>query len=222
MKTEQIIALWAFPVGAVTTITATVLGARLNARATRKRDEQKTREELETLADVFAGAALAVRITGYTNDYLWNGRTALLKAALMAGSQLAAGMLDPRRTGVSAIWEGTARSSALIALVDTSRNPAAASVTESLKHAVHAAMPLARHTDPHVATTTDAVLDALLRHRSQAVLDQRLRLFREAVRNAATAPDSRRSRLRAATRRLLARTARAVPGRMRRSVATGP
>ncbi|MFE3577935.1 hypothetical protein [Streptomyces vinaceus] len=191
MKTEHLIALWGWPVALATTLVATALGAHLNARATQRRDDQKAREELEARADEFASAALAVRVTGYTNDYLWNGRKPVLKAAMMAGAQFAAGMLDPRRTGASATWEAAARSSALLAYLDRARNQAAADITDSLKHALRVAMPLARHADPAVASATDTVLDALLHHRSQAELDRRLRAFRDAVRTAATTPTPR-------------------------------
>ncbi|MEV7579050.1 hypothetical protein ACIRUY_29750 [Streptomyces erythrochromogenes] len=206
MKPEHLIALWGWPVALMTTLAATALGARLNARATRLRDDQKAREELETLADEFASAALAVRVTGYTNDYLWNGRTPVLKAAMMAGAQFAAGMLDPRRSGASATWEAAARASALLAYLDRARNRAAADVSDSLKHALRVAMPLARHADSAVESATGAVLDALLQHRSQAELDRRLRAFREAVRNAATTPIPRWRRV--------CRSAASLPGRM--------
>ncbi|MER7514026.1 hypothetical protein ABTX82_37775 [Streptomyces lavendulae] len=220
MKMEHLIALWGWPVALLTAFAATALGVHLNARATQRRDDLKAREELEAQADEFASAALAVRVTGYTNEYLWNGRTPILKAALMVGAQFAAGMLDPRRTGASATWEATARSSALIAYLDRARNRAAADVTDSLKHALRAAMPLARHTDPGVESTTDAVLDALLHHRSQAVLDQRLRAFRVAVRTAATAPVPAWRR---AVRRIAALPAagfRTVRARLRRAPAS--
>ncbi|MFE5717612.1 hypothetical protein [Streptomyces erythrochromogenes] len=222
MKTEQIIALWGWPVALMTALAATALGARLNARATQRRDDQKAREELEAQADEFASAALAVRVTGYTNDYLWNGRKPLLKAAMMAGAQFAAGMLDPRRSGASATWEAAARSSALLAYLDRARNRAAADVTDSLKHALRVAMPLARHADPAVESTTDAVLDALLQHRSQAVLEHRLRAFREAVRNAATTPVPRWRRICRWAASAPGRFARASRARLRRTAPAGP
>ncbi|MFD8022600.1 hypothetical protein ACFV6G_19525 [Streptomyces lavendulae] len=221
MKTEHLIALWGWPVALLTAFAATALGVHLNARATQRRDDQKAREELEAQADEFASAALAVRVTGYTSDYLWNGRIPLLKAVMMVGAQFAAGKLDPRRTGASAIWEAAARASALNAYLDRSRNRAAAEVTDSLKHALRVAMPLARHPNPAVESTTDAVLDALLHHRSQAVLDQRLRAFRDAVRTAATVPVPAWRR---AARRGVALPAaglRAVRSRLRRTP-TGP
>lgn len=219
MKLEHLIALWGWPVALMTAVAATALGG-LNARATQWRDDQKAREELETQADEFASVALAVRMTGYTNDYLWNGRAPLLRAAMMVGAQFAPAMLNPRRTGVSATWEAVARSSALIAYLDRPRNRAAAEVTDYLKRAVRAAMPLVRHADSAVASTTDAVLDALLHHGSQAVLDERLRAFREAVRAAATAPVPAWRR---AARRVAALPAagfRAVRVRLRRTPAS--
>ncbi|MFE2524772.1 hypothetical protein ACFXEL_11100 [Streptomyces sp. NPDC059382] len=197
MKTEHLIALWAIPAGVVGTIIGAVLGARLTARAVRHRDEQIARDELERLADEFADAVLAVRITGHTSDFLWNGRNAVLKTILMAGTQFAAGMLTPTRTGAAAISEGSARASALIAFIDGNRNQAATEVATALKHAIRCSMPLARHEHTDVAATTDAVLDALLHHRSQPVLNNRLRAFRNAVRTAATPPPSRWRRARA-------------------------
>ncbi|MGW0897638.1 hypothetical protein ACWD0G_11685 [Streptomyces goshikiensis] len=222
MKTEQLIALWAIPAGVAGTIIGTVLGARLTARAVRHRDEQIARDELERLADEFANAVLAIRITGHTSDFLWNGRKAVLKTILMAGAQYAAGMLTPTRTGAAAISEGAARASALIAFIDGNRNQAATEVATALKHAIHCSMPLARHADPDVAATTDAVLDVVLHHRSQPILENRLRAFRDAVRTAATPPPTlwrrtgRRVRARCTTlvtciRTRLGRTTAPVP-----------
>ncbi|WKV74161.1 hypothetical protein AW27_023245 [Streptomyces sp. PCS3-D2] len=205
----------------LTAFAATALGVHLNARATQRRDDQKAREELEAQADEFASAALAVRVTGYTNEYLWNGRTPVLKAAMMVGAQFAAGMLDPRRTGASATWEAAARSSVLIAYLDRDRNRAAADVTDSLKHALRVAMPLARHADPAVESTTDAVLDALIHHHSQAVLDQRLRAFRQAVREAAMPPSPTWRRVAQRIAALPAAGFQAARSRLRRTPA-GP
>lgn len=222
VKTEHLIALWAIPAGVAGTIIGTVLGARLTARAVRQRDERIARDELERLADEFANAVLAIRITGHTSDFLWNGRNAVLKAILMVGTQFAAGMLTPTRIGAAAISEGAARASALIAFIDGNRNQAATEVATALKHAIHCSMPLARHEHPDVASTTDAVLNAVLQQSSQPVLDNRLRAFRDAVRTAATPTPSPWRRAARSVRSRCTATVTYVRTRLGRTPASAP